>query len=90
MIGNFGVIDIILFKYRGMRNGIENYFLYINNCEKLDGGIYFILVMCIDGMEIMSNKINLDISEGKIFFLMKYIIYCIFFRLFRYNENLVG
>lgn len=88
--GNFGAIDTTLPKYRGTRNGTENHLLYINNCEKSDGGIYFILATCTDGMEIMSNKINLDISEGKTFFSMKYIIYCIFSRSFRYNENLVG
>lgn len=66
--GNFGAIDTTLHKYRGTRNGTENHLLYINNCEKSDGGIYFILATCTDGMEIMSNKIYLDISEGKTYF----------------------
>lgn len=49
-------------KYSGIMCKMDEYILVIKNCNDLDSGIYFFLVVCISNMGIViSNKIIFDI-----------------------------
>lgn len=45
---------------------IGEYILMIENCNELDKGIYFLLVVCIGNLEVKSNRIKLDFVKGNI------------------------
>lgn len=47
-------------------NEVENLMLIIKNCDESDVGTYFLMVACRDDLYIYSNKINLQVVEGKI------------------------
>lgn len=49
------IIDMFLFKYMGERDEFNEYQLIIKNCDELDIGIYFLILVCIDGLEMYSN-----------------------------------
>lgn len=53
-------------------NEVEKLKLMIKNCNELDIGIYFFMVYCSNNLFIESNKINLEVVEGKIFFFKLY------------------
>lgn len=63
-------IDTSLPKYTGKRDESNEYQLMIKNCDESDIGTYFLLLVCTDGLEMHSNRINLKILRGK--FLCKY------------------
>lgn len=53
------MIVIILFRYKGIRYENFKYLLMIWNCCGLDIGLYFLLVICIDDVDIISNLIDI-------------------------------
>lgn len=55
-----------MLKYIGLKDRGDEYLLIIKNCNELDKGIYFFLVVCIYIKEdVKSNELNLDIVKGK-------------------------
>lgn len=67
-------IDIKLQKYIGSiyNNKVEKLMLLIKNCDELDIGIYYFLVVCNNDLFIYSNKIDFKVVKGMILF---YILY---------------
>lgn len=54
------------------RNEVEKPKLTIKNCNESDIGIYFLMAHCSNNLSIESNKINLEVVEGKILFFKLY------------------
>lgn len=69
-------IDIMLQKYIGSIyiNMVEKLMLLIKNCDELDIGIYYFLVVCNNYLFIYSNKIDFKVVKGKIYFIYYYNI----------------
>lgn len=69
-------IDIKLQKYIGSiySNMVEKLKLLIKNCDGLDIGIYYFLVMCKNYLFIYSKKIDFKVVKGKIYFIYYYNI----------------
>lgn len=55
---------MLLEKIIEIKNENGEYILMIRNCIELNSGIYFILVVCINDMEVQSNKIQLNVVKG--------------------------
>lgn len=58
------IIDTSLEKNIESKNENGEYILTIRNCTESDSGTYFILVACINDMEVQSNKIQLNVVKG--------------------------
>lgn len=52
---------MLLLEYLGLKLIIDEQRFVIWNCKELDRGIYIFLVVCIENMEVDSNKFFLDI-----------------------------
>lgn len=59
-----GNIDTEIPKYKGSSSKTDKLQLVINNCNKNDEGIYFLIATCRDNEEIQSNKIHVKIVKG--------------------------
>lgn len=59
-------IDTTLSKYKETKENTNEPKLIIKDCDKSDGGSYFLLAGCTDTIGyLISNKIDLNIVEGK-------------------------
>lgn len=58
------IIDTSLEKNIESKNENGEYILTIRNCTESDSGTYFILVACINDMDVQSNKIQLNVVKG--------------------------
>lgn len=58
----------MLIKYMGIRYENFKYLLMIRKCCELDIGLYFLLVICIDDVDIISNLIDIKVVRGEFYF----------------------
>lgn len=67
-------IDEMVPKHTGSTcsNQVEKPKLTIKNCNESDIGIYSLMAHCSNNLSIESNKINLEVVEGKILFFKSY------------------
>lgn len=57
----FRTIPTTLSRYMGTRYENFKHLLMIRNCSDLDTGTYFLLVTCIDDVDITSNLIDIQV-----------------------------
>lgn len=67
-------IDEMVPKHTGITcsNEVEKPMLTIKNCNESDIGTYSLMAHCSSNISIGSNKINLEVVEGKILFFKFY------------------
>lgn len=61
-------IATTLSRYMGTRYENFKHLLMIRNCCDLDTGSYFLLVTCIDDVDITSNSIDIKVVIGELHF----------------------
>lgn len=64
----FRTIATTLSRYMGTRYENFKHLLMIRNCCGLDTGSYFLLVTCIDDVDITSNSIDIQVVRGELYF----------------------